>query len=513
MSLINRGFVREADLASAESGKGAEMVALEDGRNLQQFADERVTFERFGATGDGVADDSAAIVLAAYYANSFGSTVYGTPGKNYRITLGVVLAAENAVFDLNNSVITADFDTGNAITVGNNLVLGGLGVRNGRITTARTSTALNGVVFKKNVRRNVQYGGLHIKGFKGIGLQFEELNWSIQAKDAPIIEQCGINLDINDNGNAITIAGAALDGATTYNARLRGTVAVTFVGGYNQFAGLAGILLDTGTLGATQQSVNTSVFGTYFEGNGTSHIVGNNGKGLTINGAFFNCGGMTGAAVDLNGWTGAEISGNTPQNTSGRDFVHADAASSLIRVGRQAVTSVADVTIGGSMNAYVSDDFPVSVSALPAASLLNLGSRFLLSGTGTGANRTMPYVCTQIASGSRAFRRMALQPRKQNAVAVTSPYTPNIGSIECFDMTLPAGGLLMNAPTGPYEDGDEIIFLLRQASSPTAGVTWDAVFKTDLSSTLLANSYGSVTFRWSAGRSLWIQTAKMEWKA
>ena len=232
-----------------------------------------------------------------------------------------------------------------------------------------------------------------------------------------------------------------------------------------------------------------------------------------VNGCYMNASGMTGPLIDLNNWTGAFIQGNQPNNTSGRLLVDADATSTLITVGRQAVSSASDTLIGGTISAFVSEGFPVPVTSLPTASVLNRGSQFLLSGAGTGANRDLPYICATVASATRAFRRMALEPVKQSAQAASSPLTPNLGNFQCFDLTIPNAGLTINAPTGAYDDGDQISFLFRQGGTPAAGITWDAVYKTDLSATLLANSYGSVVFRWSAGRSLWIQTGKLEWKA
>lgn len=502
----------QASLSSPAVGKGSKLLAFIQrltgavARWVEDKLAERVSPEDFGAVGDGVADDTAAISAAL----TASKLVEGVPWKTYRITSGLTILT--SVFDLRGATLTADFASGNAVTVGDDTVRANIGIRNGFVTTANTSTTLNGVVFTKNVRRNVQYGGLRISGFKGVNLTFAELNWSVQGKDAPILEGGGINLDINDNGNAITLTGIGMDGATTYNARLRGTVAVSFVGGYCQNAGVAGALLDSGTVGSLQQNVNTSFIGMYMEANGTSHVVGNGGKGLTVVGCFENCNTMTGAAIDLNSWTGAYIAGNTPQNTGGRDFVNADASSTGICVGRQNITTLTDVTIGGSPNAYVSDAFPVPVAALPAASLLNRGTQMLLSEAGTAANSSRPYVCLDAASGSRVFRQLALQARKQGATAGGATLTPDAGALETYDLTLLAGGITVNAPTGPFKDGDTLTFIFKQSAAPAAAVVWNAAYKTDLSSTLLASSYATVQFQYSGGRSLWIQTAKMEWK-
>ena len=471
---------------------------------------ETVSVKDFGAVGDGVTDDTVAIQNAIDA--SAGKVVHGIGGENYRITSGLTIFAARTVLDLNGATLTADFSSGYAITIGDGIaILDGLGVKNGHITTNRSEVTLNGVLYNKNVRRNIAYTDLRITNFKGTGLRFEQLNWSTQGAFNPLIENCGVNLHLDDNANGLAVVGAHLKNADTYNLVLRGAFAVTFVGGGNENAGVAGVYIDNGSVGSLQSANSVTFDSVYFEDNGTSHIIANNGRGLVVKNCYINCDYMTGVAIDINSWTGATIQANNVNNTSGRDFVNADSSSVLICVGRQAVSSPADQIIGGSMSAYVSDNFPNPVTSLPTASTLNRGAQFLLTGSGTGANRDTPWICTTIASGSRAFRRMALQPVKQSAQSVASPFTPSIANFQCFDLTI--GGVLftINAPTGPYDDGDEIIFLFRQNAAPVASIAWDAVYKTDLSTTLLANAFGSVTFRWSAGRSFWIQTGKLEW--
>lgn len=69
MSLINRGFVREADLASTASGKGAEMVANQNGGTVQNFIDTvEPSVSGFVRAGDGISVDLSRI-LAAFAAH------------------------------------------------------------------------------------------------------------------------------------------------------------------------------------------------------------------------------------------------------------------------------------------------------------------------------------------------------------------------------------------------------------------------------------------------------------
>ena len=51
----------------------------------QQKITDAVYYEDFGAVGDGVTDDFAAIFKAHEYANEHKLPVYGTPGKTYYI--------------------------------------------------------------------------------------------------------------------------------------------------------------------------------------------------------------------------------------------------------------------------------------------------------------------------------------------------------------------------------------------------------------------------------------------
>ena len=71
--------------------------------------------------------------------------------------------------------------------------------------------------------------------------------------------------------------------------------------------------------------------------------------------------------------------------------------------------------------------------------------------------------------------------------------------------------LTINAPSGSYDDGDQITFLFKQNSTGGYALTWDASYKTDLSSTGTADQYSSVTFIWSAGKAKWMQVGKMTW--
>lgn len=85
------------DLASLDAGKGASLVKLENGRTLQDKSLDLISVKDFGAVGDGVTDDSAAIQLAcdairdAINNTSVGSYALLFPPGKYYIGTGLDL--------------------------------------------------------------------------------------------------------------------------------------------------------------------------------------------------------------------------------------------------------------------------------------------------------------------------------------------------------------------------------------------------------------------------------------
>jgi hypothetical protein len=78
---------------------GATLVGANAYQTQDEINLEHVTVDSKGATGDGLADDTAAIQTAL----GLGKTVYGVPGKTYRITSGLTATVAGSVLDLNGA--------------------------------------------------------------------------------------------------------------------------------------------------------------------------------------------------------------------------------------------------------------------------------------------------------------------------------------------------------------------------------------------------------------------------
>lgn len=83
---------------------------------------ERVSVARFGAIGDGVTDDSAALQKAIdYVAGIPRSTLYFVPGKSYRITAGLTVKFDGKFQDP-NSAVTIDMTGAALLPAADNIV-------------------------------------------------------------------------------------------------------------------------------------------------------------------------------------------------------------------------------------------------------------------------------------------------------------------------------------------------------------------------------------------------------
>lgn len=116
-------FKRWMNAVGVDIDKGERPVAAfpsESGIPLQLpwvTEELRVTFARFGAVGDGVTDDSAALALAHTFSKTFGKKVYGM-GKTYRIATGLTFDVSSASFDFEGGGIVYT-GSGTALSITN----------------------------------------------------------------------------------------------------------------------------------------------------------------------------------------------------------------------------------------------------------------------------------------------------------------------------------------------------------------------------------------------------------
>lgn len=475
----------------------------------------KIHIDWFGADAE---DSTIPIQNAINYASVIGGAlIEASPDKVYTISSEVSILENNVVLDFCGAKVISLVPAGAwTISLGDgNAVKQRMGCINANIDGKDAGG--NGVRIRKNVRRDIRYDNLVVTGFPGTGLKFDELNWCTPAMSGVRLEKNGVNLWIDDNGNAVTLDGLVTLNAVQYNIVIRGCFSVTLLGGICQGAGISGVYVDAGLVGTQQSSMSVKILGTYFEDNKVHHIHCKNGQGAEISAFINSFSSIAGAAIKFENWTGAHVHECTVINNQSVDFVETDSTSSQIVVGKNYASTAANLYVnkfGGYMQAVEQNENGVvaSTASLPVPTPLNRNTiRGVIPDSGTDIGRGYLYVATQDTIASRVWKQIQFAPNKQPAGGQTSPYTPNLTTTQIFDITLPAGEFVINAPTGPYRDGDEFKILMR-ASSSGSTITFNSIYKTSISSTAPANAYASVTFTYSAGRSAWIQTGGLEWK-
>ena len=493
---------------------GGSFIDAANGLQLKGLFHGGISIDHFGAVAS---DSTNSIQSAINYASSIGGAlIKASSDIVYTISSEVSILENNVVLDFCGATVISLVPAGVwTISLGDgNAVKQRMGCINANIDGKDAGG--NGVRIRKNVRRDIRYDNLVVTGFPGTGLKFDELNWCTPAMSGVRLEKNGVNLWIDDNGNAVTLDGLVTLNAVQYNIVIRGCFSVTLLGGICQGAGISGLYVDIGSVGTLQPTESIKIIGTYFEDNRVHHIHCKNGQGAEIS-AFINSSSSTGAAIKFENWTGAHVHECTVINNESVDFVETDSTSSQIVVGKNYATTATNLsvnTLGGYMQAVEQNENGVvaSTASLPVPTPLNLNTiRGVIPDSGTDIGRGYLYVATQDTVSSRVWKRIQFAPNKQPAGGQASPYTPNLTSTQIFDITLPAGEFVINAPTGPYRDGDEFKILMR-ASSSGSTITFNSIYKTSISSTAPANAHGSVTFTYSAGRSVWMQTGGLEWK-
>lgn len=493
---------------------GGSFINTDNGMRLKGLFTNGISIDNFGAEAT---DSTNSIQSAINYASSIGGAlIKASSDIVYTISSEVSILENNVVLDFCGATVISLVPAGAwTISLGDgNAVKQRMGCINANIDGKNAGG--NGVRIRKNVRRDIRYDNLVVTGFPGTGLKFDELNWCTPAMSGVRLEKNGVNLWIDDNGNAVTLDGLVTLNAVQYNIVIRGCFSVTLLGGICQGAGISGLYVDIGSVGTLQPTESIKIIGTYFEDNKVHHIHCKNGQGAEIS-AFINSSSSTGAAIKFENWEGAHVHECTVINNESVDFVETDSTSSQIVVGKNYATTATNLsvnTLGGYMQAVEQNENGVvaSKASLPEPTPLNRNTiRGVIPVSGTDIGRGYLYVATQDTVASRVWKQIQFAPNKQPAGVQASPYTPNLTSTQIFDITLPAGEFVISAPTGPYKDGDEFKILMR-ASPSGSTITFNSIYKTSISPTAPANAHGSVTFTYSAGRSVWMQTGGLEWK-
>jgi hypothetical protein len=184
-------------------------------RSLANRFSDVVNVKDFGAVGDGVADDTAALQAAFNNTNFVNAYIMSPAGYNYRVTNTLVLDRDRFTLDFNKSGITMDDPTGlkDTIKVGNGTTQrNGIVIKNitfGRIQTATAGYVLNldrtGVIYVQECRifgDNKVHGGIRV--FNGIMVHIENnmidrcINYGIYLEGADTIDRT-IDVVIREN--------------------------------------------------------------------------------------------------------------------------------------------------------------------------------------------------------------------------------------------------------------------------------------------------------------------------
>lgn len=159
----------------------------------------------FGAVGDGVTDDSAAIQAAETYCNTIGASLY-FPQGTYRCNSGLTKLPRVNWIGSGRDTTTLDYRGAgvfiNAVgTTGARVICG---LSDMRLIGTNAGVAAIGITYGWNQRATL-LDNVEIYQFGKYGIQFTDQNWIISFYDV-LINQCGL---LTSNGAGIFKAGNA----------------------------------------------------------------------------------------------------------------------------------------------------------------------------------------------------------------------------------------------------------------------------------------------------------------
>jgi hypothetical protein len=215
MTVSNAGVVTANSFVGQMNSSSVTATGSTTARTLAtRFADV-VNVKDFGAVGDGVADDTAALQAAFNNTNFVNAYIMSPAGYNYRVTNTLVLDRDRFTLDFNKCGITMDDPTGlkdtlkigNGTTQRNSIVI--KNITFGRVQAATAGYALNldrtGVIYVQECRvfgDNKVHGGIRV--FNGIMVHIENnmidrcINYGIYLAGTDTVDR-SIDIVIREN--------------------------------------------------------------------------------------------------------------------------------------------------------------------------------------------------------------------------------------------------------------------------------------------------------------------------
>ena len=303
---------------TAGTDNGGTIINSANGTYRLDTFGQRLTIRQFGAKGDGVADDTAAIRAAIAYLNAVGGTLC-FPAGNYVVS-GSGLLIDRSTMDADDSLTHVSWlgegkgntqityvGTGNLFTYTGNVSAGGVGLE-GYFT-------IEGIRFQgSGVTSSC---GLHITAASFFVLRdliVQDFGDGIIGLDVIDAQLKGVLVNVCQQGmtlsfqsftspNAIVIQQCNFLACANWGANIADPTTVTWVGGSVEECGISGsntsrfgIFINAGVaVGGNNGALSATFLGVYFEGNAdTADIWFSSGAnaggaaGLLIEGCTFN---------------------------------------------------------------------------------------------------------------------------------------------------------------------------------------------------------------------------------